>query len=518
MSRIKSIKDGWDHPQSKIVEQASGTPGFKGAFVYHDVKFRFSVREQRPGTEYRLRGHIVILHPHTGQPLKETETALRVRENNLRLLKKAIAQKAGEMSAKFDKRLNSIFRNHAYTQAMYPLQLFRTFGNEYLRQRGRSPAYRKDLTRRLEKICGKLGQTPMTEITSTLIRQVYRECGRSARENILLAYQFFAFCRDRRAYPGDNPLERFIQEEFPRRKRGEAERLQQKAGEQKVFSKADKGYSFQLIREGLRDGRNMGVLLIGDGGLSAEQAAKLKWRDVTFVPDDFDWTILRLYKADNAGYTHCYDHPVFPYAGHLLHQRFELLAQEFGAETAWGLPVVSHAQDPRKPLTASTLTAFCKQHLRLVFAQRRGPMAPENAGVHFLQNDYNHRLSHICGMEGDSSAVRYLRGMSLTNDVTADSYRSFSGEDGQQYLYQYLCREQSFASLFEDGPQDAKPSYTVEETEGGTVLRIPGVPGMLTSASLALEVGKGTTGKITLEGKGGIELESTASRKLKNSK
>lgn len=105
------------------------------------------------------------------------------------------------MSARFDKQLYSIFRDHAYTQDMYPLQLFRTFGNEYLRQRGRSPTYRKNLSHRLEKVCGKFGRTSMAQITSALVRQVYRECGRSAREDILLAYQFFDFCCDKRAYP-----------------------------------------------------------------------------------------------------------------------------------------------------------------------------------------------------------------------------------------------------------------------------------------------------------------------------
>ena len=360
MKQIVQIKDGWRHPQSTIVKQSAGSLGWKGIFVYRDVQFRFSVREQKLGAEYRLRGHIVILHPHTGQPMKETETALRVRENRQRQLKKAVAEKAGEMSAKFDKQLNGIFRDHAYAQDMYPLQLFRTFGNEYLRQRGRSPAYRKNLSHRLEKVCGKFGRIHMAQITSTLVRQVYRECGRSAREDILLTYQFFAFCRDRRAYPGDNPLERFIQEEFPRKKRGETERLQRKAGEQKVFSRKDKERSLRLIQEGLQDGRNMGVLLIGDGGLSVEQATKLKWRNVTFDPDDFEWAILRLYKADNAGYTHCYDHPVFPHAGHLLRQRFELLVQEFGIEAVLEFPVVSHAQDPKTPLSASSLTAYCK--------------------------------------------------------------------------------------------------------------------------------------------------------------
>lgn len=170
MKKLQQIKDGWNHPQSTVVKQNTGSPGWKGIFVYRDVQFRFSVREQKPGAEYRLRGHIVILHPHTGQPIQETKTALRVRENDQRQLKKAIAEKSSEMSARFDKQLNGIFRDHAYAQDMYPLQLFRTFGNDYLRQRGRSPAYRKNLARHLERVCGKFGRTPMAQITSALVR------------------------------------------------------------------------------------------------------------------------------------------------------------------------------------------------------------------------------------------------------------------------------------------------------------------------------------------------------------
>ena len=130
-SKPKKIKDGWSHPQSKIVPHDSGTPGFKGTFVYHDIPYYFSVREQKPGQEYRLRGQIKILNPYTGRPMKDTTTALRVRENNPRELKKAVAQKAAELSVRFDKPLHNILRDHAASLSMYPLQLLRSFATNF---------------------------------------------------------------------------------------------------------------------------------------------------------------------------------------------------------------------------------------------------------------------------------------------------------------------------------------------------------------------------------------------------
>lgn len=513
---MKQNKNSLVHPQITLVSENIGASEFKGVCVYHDVIFPFSVCEQKPGVEYRLRGQIKILDPHTGRTIKGSETAIRVRENNPRELKKIISKKVVKLSAKFDKQLNNIFRDHAISQEMYPLQMFRTFGREYLSRRGRSPDYRKDLSHRLEAVCEKFGRTPVAQISPPLIRQVYQYCGKTGHDSILLAYRFFAFCRDRKAYLGDNPLEHFIREELPRKKRGNAELLQRKAGEEKVFSKSEKEQSLRLIKDNLQDGRNMGILLIADGGLSAKEAVEFTWRNIIFSPDDYNYVILQLYKADNAGYTHCYDHPVFPYAGFLLHQRYEKLLEEYDAKAVQDFPVVSHAQNPKVPLTTSTMTAYCKQYLRIVFANGKNPMVPECAGVQFLLKDFSHRISYICGMEADPSAVRYMRGMSLTNDVTADNYRSFSGEDGQRYLYQYLCREQDFAHLFQDMSRDIGLPYAKEKVEGGTILRIFGEPGMINSPYLEFEIDDNSSGQITVSGKGGVELESARFRKLQD--
>lgn len=145
-------------------------------------------------------------------------------------------------------------------------------------------------------------------------------------------------------------------------------------------------------------------------------------------------------------------------------------------------------------------------------------MRPERPGVQFLQNDYVNRLINICGMEGDPSAVRYLRGMSLTNDVTADSYRDFSGEDGQWYLYQYLCREQDFASLFRDVSQNSESSYSVVETPEGDFLRIAGSPGMRAGANIQFDIEGDAMKKFILNCLGGLELEATTACEPKSSR
>ena len=133
-------------------------------------------------------------------------------------------------------------------------------------------------------------------------------------------------------------------------------------------------------------------------------------------------------------------------------------------------------------------------------------MKPKCARVQFLQNDYANRLINICGMEGDPSAVCYLRGMSLTNDITADNYRDFSGEDGQWYLYRCLCREQDFASLFQDAFQNDESPCSTEETPEGPILRIASSPGMRAGANIELNMEDDAVKKFILNCLGGLEL------------
>lgn len=520
------IKTGWKDPRSRIIPHPKDDSGCQGYFYYYDIPFKFSIRGQKRSADYGFRGEITLCDPSTLNPIrtssgghkKTAKVQIRTDSAERKEIKQHIASKAEKLYQKYHTTIKKLLRNPSLSQEAYPLMLYRVYGEEFVRTHcGKNPAYKAQQKRRLEQICGKYDYTPISAITQAQIRNAYKSCGKSGREKILLLNRFLNYCRDLKAYHGDNPVSTFIEKELPAKQKGDSIVLAKRAAKQKFFDAATKENSLQLIMDSLEDGRNMGVLLIGDGGLSAAQAVMLCWKDILFDADDDRYVTISISQPDSAGYTHDYSHPVFPYAGFLLHRRFDLLVKKYGEDKVLDLPVVSQARDPRKAVNASLLASHCKRHIRMAFEKdtekKRSPFLPDNASVKFLQLDYENRLANICGMSADPSAVLYMCCRSLSNDVTADSYRGFSSVDGQYYLYGLLCRDQRFEHLFSETEPDL-PDYSLKETKDGITIQICGKPGNLASATLRLKSAGLTTDDLLLaKAKYGVEITSVKRNK-----
>lgn len=500
------IANGWSDHRSKITRNTGVKKGFHGSFFYNDANFEFTADEQKASSCYRLKGQLKLLAPN-GKVLDTV--VLYVRVNDMEDVKQKVEQRAIKLCAKHERALLSETRDAASLLDMHAMRAFTAYNGQYLNRRRASPKYRAQLKRKLKYICSLLDNKPLRKITVTDIRKIYAKLVPDAAEVIRLMEQFWDFCKQKGACEGDNPFTEYRRTYLPKRKRGNTERLQKTSAEQQVFDEKSKLRSLTLLLDNIEDGRGTGILLIGDGGLSSSKAAGLTWSSMVFDPDDYSHVTLKMFLPDCAGATHDYTHPVFPYAGILLHRRFDLMAERYGEAEALKLPVVSKAKDATQPLGQRELATYCRTHLREVFdgvEPEREPMAPEGAGVQFLQRDYRNRLEYVCGMKAIPQAVAYMRCGSLAGDVTSDHYCGFSSEYGQWFLWSFVQRERRFDRLFGSLSKETAKPYTTEPLpDGGVRVVLPcAEPGKLYTHKLRLLLPEG--GIVTAHSLHGVEI------------
>ena len=99
-----------------------------------------------------------------------------------------------------------------------------------------------------------------------------------------------------------------------------------------------------------------------------------------------------------------------------------------------------------KRLTPKTLTEFCRELLHCgmdYISLTPDRTQPYGVGVRLLLAHYKHRITYLAGLDSDNGAVRFLLGLSLPGNVTADHYRSFTSPEGQEFLLNILSRDKT---------------------------------------------------------------------------
>ncbi len=101
-------------------------------------------------------------------------------------------------------------------------------------------------------------------------------------------------------------------------------------------------------------------------------------------------------------------------------------------------------------LTPKALTAFCRElllHCGMDYLSLTPDRTqPYGVGVRLLLAHYKHRITYLAGLDSDNGAVRFLLGLSLSGNVTADHYRSFTSPEGQEFLLNILSRDKTSAN------------------------------------------------------------------------
>lgn len=98
-------------------------------------------------------------------------------------------------------------------------------------------------------------------------------------------------------------------------------------------------------------------------------------------------------------------------------------------------------------------------------------LAPDRAhGVRLLLAHYKHRITYLAGLDADNGAVRFLQGLSLAGNVTADHSRSFTSPEGQAFLLSILSRDKASVK---PAPPDERMQTSTDGTAITTTVQAP---------------------------------------------
>lgn len=446
-----------------------------GSLMLNDCTFTFSLNEQSHG-KYLMRGR-VGLRSQSGKILRKTgvnrsrvlekmrkanngvlpdhfeesESLLAIRQVNTHTMEeeeiRAAVFEAAErlyaenyMAIQDDARLSG-------TDKMHPSNAVRLYKNRFFASYPRriTKETRRGKELALEKIASKLDRYTMDGISMRALQKLYQELGKRADELFRLAEAFWNFCKESGVYRGENPFEAYFLKN-PATKRGVPEELIKKALKpQSLPVSVERTLNQEIEQADADDVRYIGMLLAKDAGFPAGESCQLLWTDLLFNQMERPETTVqfRIQKENIAGATHDYTRP-----GTLFCAR-ELLRHANAGLEHWGTLEGHYVLESfdGKRLTSKELTEFCRERLlhsgmdyTCLTSDRTQPYG---VGIRLLLAHYKYRITCLCGLQEDSGAVQFLLGHSLSGNVTADYYRSFTSPEGQDYLLNVLNRDKS---------------------------------------------------------------------------
>lgn len=477
-----SAKNGFDDPKS-IYQHTMDNEGhhhIQGTYYLNGVPFRFSLNEQKKG--YRLRGRISIISPSNGRVLKKIGSERRAvteewneehpnekmtgkalerlniyKEFNINTLddediKKRIAEKAAKLFSKYSSTITAAQKEIGIVAQHTAVQAASIYEKDFLKS-----FYPKvtDGTRRqkeliIARVTAELSAAPMGAITSAMLKHYAKNHEKSWEEDLRVAEKFWEFCLDQGVYRGRNPISAFLEDAAERKHKKSNEDNMNRAAEFICLPEEVERKLNGSICGNIGDSGFMGIALVKEGGLAAQDACNLLWKDVQFH-DDTGYVSLHLEFNDIAGATHDYTRPIFPFGAEILKAHRGRLLERYSEEELNDLPVITPACPGKYSISSKELTQLCRTELL------RAGLAEDNmlpvkgkaigVGIRLLHRNYKYRLEHYCGLASDPAAVSYLTGHSLQHDVTADHYRSFTCPEGQRYLFNAMKRDGRFIKV-----------------------------------------------------------------------
>jgi len=477
-----SAKNGFDDPRG-IYQHTIDNEGhhhIKGTYYLNGVPFSFSLNEQEKGC--RMRGRISIKSPTDGRVLKKNGSDRRkvtekwnmdhpyekmtgkARERlNIFLefsintldddaIKKRIAQKAAGLFSKYSSTISAAQKEIGIVAQHTAVQAASIYEKDFLKS-----CYPKvtDATRRqkeltIDRVTAELSAVPMGQITSAMLKHYARNHEKSWEEDLRTAEKFWEYCRNQGVYRGENPITSFLQDAAERkRKKSNVDDINRAAEFICLPEEVEKKLN-NRISENIGDSGFVGIALVKEGGLPAQDACNLLWKDVQFHENP-GFVSLHLEIKDIAGATHDYTRPIFPFGAEVLRAHRDSLLQRYSEEELDNLPVITHAYPGKKPISSKELTQLCRTELLRAGMGEDDLLPikgkPIGVGIRLLLSNYKYRLEYYCGLASDPAAVSYLMGHSLQHDVTADHYRSFTCPEGQRYLYNAMKRDGRFIKV-----------------------------------------------------------------------
>lgn len=469
----------------------------EGAYTNGVATAFFSINHQEAG-EYDLRGSLSFRSVRThrvlcsrckgGKEGKPIRADIRFKSGTELGIKNKIVD---AFESLYQQNADAIYSDAAGTRSDdLPLSLaIRVFGREFLVRE--THAQEETTARRLRemgKIAVSFDKYPVSKIPLSALVSVKAQKGATADDVFQLLWRFVTYLQVIHKYFGENPFDKYY-DRYQRRTPKSLEDVVEAANRAKSLpDKVFRALAEEISHAPTSDPKTTGMLLIHSGGISAVEACKLTWGQVIFDQICEGSCQLAIRNEENAGATHDYTHPIFPFAARELRRRFEQLPQDARLNN-------------RKVLSGlfpKALVAHCRTRLHHLgmsdyeLAEERGK-GKIGGGVKLLHKDYYFRLGHHCGMRNEGE-LNFMRIRSLGTDVTADNYRSLSAPSGQKRLQKELKRD----TRLEPMPPKRAPEICTQE--GKTLVNVsPQDPARTTAVTIRIKLKKGQSVVVSSE-------------------
>ncbi len=410
---------------------------------------KYSVSEQMPTAPYRVRGTVSVLD-ETGHVLrirgKKQSCTLQLQSTESSAIRAEIVKKSVKLLAKC---ILIVIENAEKSETVDRMRLavaIAMFLNGYVKDRSRSSIEMQKKRSRIIKAVGiYLGQERIGSISNARIAAFCREIGESWSIYINEAASFIDFVsREKLEAEARNPFRAYLEKNAAVKARNTTG-LQAAAANTDILSYAEAQKLYRELAEHIGNGELFAVAIIAETGLATKEVSELKWSSVIWLDEDHTAAKLAYHRDNLAGSVHDYSFPLFPSGSRILAQRYDWLkAAGFSDDMIQKLPLVSEADNPKRPLEPKRLTSLCRSVLhsygvgyaRLVQLQCQ----TVGSGVKMLQQTYQHRLE-ACGMDCDKALLHFMLHRSLNDSVQASHYRSFTDESATSLILGYLARD-----------------------------------------------------------------------------
>lgn len=522
MTKTKKTKQAeWDDPRSFISAEVLQNDGrlqtrYSGQLAVGDVIAKFSVKEQigrvddglkdsKPApkkNDYLMRGSVSLLNPATGTPLicvgqerKKRLNRLKEQTNivqapiarkniysqsvDIEEIKTIIAIKVRELIVENSAALAEARKETALTPTLSPLSLYwQKYGYGYLRAIGASANQEQRFSRIARAIAKLPPMLPIAEITPDLLASIQKakEPKRKLSDNsIRQLSRFWDYLVSKTSLP-ENPFHAYQSIHAKKPKKDGVKLAMQNATPDHLFPAEEYALNRRLydLLVSWPDADPyicpivLGIILAKDAGLNEDRILSLCWRDIEFDVEEEGFVRIRL-RAKQSSPIINFTRPVFPFGALVLHKAYDAQKQQLSAEQLDHTNVLNLNGHPiPKSKWTSELRKLMKglEIKPSVLYELKDPSHQTSASLRYLLNTYKSKVEHSCGLElNDPAAIRYLKTMSLNNDVSAAYYRSFSSPDGLWKLYVAMRR---FGTGLEE--KSTKCSKEILERDGNCTL------------------------------------------------
>lgn len=450
-----------------------------GICYINDIPMTFYLNQQT--NRVLLRGRISIVSPADGQILqirgknrRDKITTMKKRNSSVlnlvgRLesfnatcelyintykdtdIKKHIEKAALKLYAKYEptlritlKEMGQTAEHTAATAATLYLDEFENKMYGKLKPKTRTPKCCA-----LRCVTAFLSTVPMGLVNQTMIKAYAREHPKNAKYDLHVARCFWDFCKKKRVYDGENPLDVYFDKLVQHKRTVDPNDAIRKAAELTCLPTEIERKLNQNITRNIHSGEYIGLLLVKECGLSAKKACAYKWKDIIFN-NNFEYVTMTIQNDELVGAVHNYTQPITPFAAEILKYRYEELLNSYSKEELQEMHIASKKNNPKKQLDPKVLTTLCRTALIHCGINQYNlttlPGELYGSGIRLLLRNITYRLEYYCGLSLDPAAVRFLT-LKALNNVTAEHYRSFTCPEGQAYLYNALKRDTRFNEI-----------------------------------------------------------------------